>query len=211
MEYKRQKAVKEHVKDEIKDKEIKKYYEENTQGQVKASHILISIDAKKDASDDEKKAAEDKAKKQAEKVIKELEKGKKFEDLAKKYSSDSATASNGGDLGYFDLNDMVSEFSNAVKELKKDEYTKEPIKTEYGYHIILKKDQKAKPKLKTVKKDIIDKLAEQKLNNDNSLYYTALKEIREENKIKWNDDSLKKAYNDYIDELIKTAKSNTSN
>ena len=47
LEYKRQKAVKEHVKDGIKDSEIKKYYEENTLGQVKASHILISINAKK--------------------------------------------------------------------------------------------------------------------------------------------------------------------
>lgn len=210
LEYKRQKAVKEHVKDNIKEKEIKDYYEENTMGQVKASHILISVNTKKDASDDEKKEAEKKAKKKAEKVIKELEKGKKFEDLAKKYSEDTATASNGGDLGYFDLNDMVSEFSNAVKELKKDEYTKEPIKTEYGYHIILKKDQKAKPKLSKVKKDIIEKLAEQKLNNDNSLYYTSLKEIREENKIKWNDSSLKKAYNDYMDDLIKTAKNNSN-
>ncbi len=207
LEYKRQQAVKDYVNENIKEDEIKKYYEENTTGQVKASHILISVDAKKDATDDEKKTAEENAKKKAEKIIKQLEKGKKFEDLAKKYSSDDATASNGGDLGYFDLSDMVTEFSDAVKNLEVNAYTKEPVKTEYGYHIILKTGQKDKPKLKTVKKDIKEKLTDQKLENDNTLYYVALREIRENNKIKWNDDSLKKAYNDYMDNLINNAKS----
>ena len=101
---------------------------------------------------------------------------------------------------------MVSEFSNAVKELKNNEYTKEPVKTEYGYHIILKTGEKDKPKLKDAKKEIKEKLREQKLNNDSSLYYEALRDIREENKIKWNDDTLKKAYNDYINNLIDSAK-----
>ena len=173
--------------------------------QVKASHILISVDTTEDATDEEKQKAEEKAKKTAEKIISQLEKGKKFEDLAKKYSDDSSNASNGGDLGYFDLSDMVSEFSDAVKELKVNEYTKEPVKTEFGYHVILKTGEKDKPKLKEVKDDIKKKLTEQKLDEDSTLYYVALKEIREENKIKWNDDTLKKAYNNYMDDLIKSA------
>ena len=210
LEYRRQEAVKDYVTENIKDDEIKKYYEENTTGQVKASHILITADVKDKASEDEKKKAEEEAKKTAEKVIKELEKGKKFEDLAKKYSKDTSNASNGGDLGYFDLSDMVTEFSDAVKKLKVNEYTKEPVKTEYGYHIILKKDEKEKPKLKDVKKDIKKKIAEKKQEDDNTLYYVALREIREKNKIKWNDDSLKNAYNDYIDSLINKAKESTT-
>lgn len=211
LEYKRNLAVEDYVKDSIKDSEIKAYYDEKIFGEVKASHILISVDTKENATDEEKTKAEEKALKKANKVIEELNNGKKFSDLAKKYSSDKATSTNGGDLGYFNLDEMTEAFSNAVKELKKDEYTKEPVKTEYGYHIILKTGEKSKKKLKEVKSDIIEKIKTQKLKDDSSMYYQALKGFREKNKIKWNDDSLKKAYNDYANELIDNAKkSNTS-
>lgn len=207
LEYKKNLAVKDYIKKNIKDDEIQKYYNENTYGQVKASHILISSKVKDNATDEEKTKAENKAKKKAEKIIKQLNEGADFKELAKKYSSDDATASNGGDLGYFDLDDMTEEFSNAVKKLNKDEYTKEPVKTTYGYHIILKTGEKDKPKLKKVKSDIIDKLTEQKLNNSKTLYYETLMDIRNENGIKWNDDTLKKAYEDYMNNLIKQANS----
>ena len=210
LEYKRNLAAEDYVKDSIKDSEIKKYYKDNIFGEVKASHILISVNTKSDATDEEKAAAEEKALKKANKVISELESGKKFSDLAKKYSDDKSNAENGGDLGYFNLDEMVTEFSDAVKELKKDEYTKEPVKTEYGYHIILKTGEKEKAKLKDVKKDIIEKLKDQKLKDDPTLYYSALKGYREKNKIKWNDDTLKKAYNDYVDNLIESAKASAS-
>lgn len=207
LEYKKNLAVKDYIKKNIKDDEIQKYYNENTYGQVKASHILISSKVKDNATDEEKTKAENKAKKKAEKIIKQLNEGADFKELAKKYSSDDATASNGGDLGYFDLDDMTEEFSNAVKKLNKDEYTKEPVKTTYGYHIILKTGEKDKPNLKKVKSDIINKLTEQKLNNSKTLYYETLMDIRNENGIKWNDDTLKKAYEDYMNNLMKQANS----
>ena len=207
LEYKKNLAVKDYIKKNIKDDEIQKYYNENTYGQVKASHILISSKVKDNATDEEKTKAENKAKKKAEKIIKQLNEGADFKELAKKYSNDDATASNGGDLGYFNLDDMTEEFSNAVKKLNKDEYTKEPVKTTYGYHIILKTGEKDKPKLKKVKSDIIDKLTEQKLNNSKTLYYETLMDIRNENGIKWNDDTLKKAYEDYMNNLMKQANS----
>lgn len=207
LEYKRNEAVEDHVKKNIKDDEIKKYYEENIFGDMKASHILISADVKDDATDEEKEKAEKKAKEKAEDIIKKLNDGKSFSSLAKKYSDDDTNASNGGDLGYFSYDEMVEEFSKATKDLKVDEYTKEPVKTKYGYHIILKTGQKDKAKLKDVKKEIKDKIKEQKLNNDKSLYYVSLKEIREENKISWNDDTLKKAYEEYMDKLIDSTKS----
>ena len=206
LEYKRKKAVEKYIEENLKDSEIKKYYDEEISGEIKASHILVTVDVKENASEEEKEDAENKAKKKAEKIIKELNEGKKFSSLAKKYSNDNSNASKGGDLGYFDLNDMVEEFSNAVKELKKDEYTKEPVKTEYGYHIILKTGEKDKPKLKEVKDDIKDTLCEQKLNADSSLYYESLIKVREKKKISWNDDTLKKAYNDYMDKLIESSK-----
>ena len=206
LEHKRKKATENYVKDNLKESEIKDYYNENIYGKVKASHILISVDAKSDATEEEKEEAEKKAKETAEKVIKELDEGKKFSTLAKKYSSDTSTSSTGGDLGYFELDEMQEEFSNAVKELKVKEYTKEPVKTEFGYHIILKTDEEEKPKLKEVKDDIKEKLAKQKLDEDSSLYYQALKGIREKNKIKWNDDVLKSAYEKYMNDLIDQAK-----
>jgi len=206
LEYKRNKAVEDYIKENIKDDEIKKYYEENIFGQIKASHILITVDVKDDATDEEKAKADEEALKKAREVIRDLNSGKKFKTLAKKYSQDKSNANNGGDLGYFNLTDMVEEFSNAVKELKTNEYTKDPVKTEYGYHIILKTGEKDKAKLKDVKDDIKEKIKTQKLNDNNSLYYETLKAIREDNKIKWNDDNLKNAYNDYMNELIESTK-----
>ena len=142
----------------------------------------------------------------AEKVIKELNKGKKFEDLAKKYSKDESNASKGGSLGYFDVATMVDEFAEAVKALKVDEYTKEPVKTEFGYHVILKTGEKEKPKLSEVEDKIKERLTNQKLNENNYVYYETLKAIREKNKISWNDDILKDTYNNYMDQLIENAK-----
>ena len=209
LNYKRNKAVNDYIEKNIKDDEIKKYYDEKMFGQIKASHILITVDVKNDATEEEKKKAENEALEKAKKVIKELNSGKKFKDLAKKYSQDKSNASNGGDLGYFQLTDMVEEFSNAVKELKNNEYTKEPVKTQYGYHIILRTGEKDKAKLKDVKDEIKEKLREEKLANNPSLYYETLIKVREENKIKWNDDVLKKAYDNYMQELIKSVQENS--
>ena len=206
LEFRRNAAINDFIEKNIKDKEIEKYYENDIYVEVKASHILITPSVSEDATTDEKKKAEEEALKEAKKIIKELKNGKKFADLAKKYSKDEASASNGGDLGYFDLNEMVDEFSDAVKELKVDEYTKEPVKSSFGYHIILKTGEKEKPKLKDVKDKILETLREEKLNEDPTLYYKALVDIREEKNIKWKDDEIKKQYNKLMDQLIESAK-----
>lgn len=207
LEYKRNKAVKEYISDNLTDKEIKKYYEDNIYGEIKASHILISVDVDDKATDDEKKEAEENALKKAKEVIKKLDNGKNFAKLAKEYSTDEATKEKGGDLGYFQPSDMVDEFSSAVRELKKGKYTTEPVKTKFGYHIILKVDEKEKEELKDVKSKIKEKLTAQKLQEDNSLYYQTLVKYREKQKITWKDDSLKKQYNEYMDKLINNSKS----
>ena len=206
LEFRRNAAINDFIEKNIKDKEIEKYYEKEVYGEVKASHILITPSVSEDATTDEKKKAEDEALKEAKKIIKELKNGKKFADLAKKYSKDEATASNGGDLGYFELNEMVDEFSDAVKKLKVDEYTKEPVKSSFGYHIILKTGEKEKPKLKEVKDKILETLREEKLSKDPALYYQALVDIREEKEIKWKDDEIKKQYNKLMDQIIESAK-----
>jgi peptidyl-prolyl cis-trans isomerase C len=71
----------------------------------------------------------------AQKVIDSLAKGAKFEDVAKKESMDSSK-DNGGDLGWFTPDKMVKPFSDAVLTLKAGEYTKKPVQTQYGWHVI---------------------------------------------------------------------------
>ncbi|HNQ91777.1 MAG TPA: peptidylprolyl isomerase [Alphaproteobacteria bacterium] len=109
--------------------------------EVKASHILV---------DDEATAKE---------IIKKLGEGAKFADLAKQYSKDKSNAESGGDLGYFTQGDMVKEFGDAAFAMKKGEFSKEPVKTQFGYHVILQEDKRARPAPKY--DDVKDQLAAQ--------------------------------------------------
>ena len=68
-------------------------------------------------------------------------------DEAKKYSDDTASAKKGGDLGYFNSEDMDGGFYNGAKSLNKGQYSKEPVESSYGYHIILKTGEKKKKSL----------------------------------------------------------------
>ncbi len=205
LEYKRQQAVSDYIKENLNENDIKNYYENNISGEIKASHILIAVNVASDASEEEKKTAEEKALKKAQNIIKKLNDGEDFATLAKKNSDDEGTASKGGDLDYFDPADMVVEFSEAAKALKVDEYTKEPVKTQYGYHIILKTGEKEKPKQEEVEDEIREALKEQKLSADSTLFYQTLVSWREQNEISWNDSTLKKAYDDYMNRLIENA------
>jgi len=71
----------------------------------------------------------------AQKLIDQLDKGGKFEELAKKESMDPSK-DNGGDLGWFTPDRMVPPFSQAVVGLTKGGYTKKPVQTQYGWHVI---------------------------------------------------------------------------
>ena len=211
LEYKRNLAIEEHVKDSITDDEIQKYYDDGVIGDIKVRHILIKPDTTDDMSTEEKQEAEDKAKKEAEDLIKQLDDGADFEELAKEHSDDTGSASDGGLIDYFNKDDNMDEaFLNASIDLEKGKYTEEPVKSSFGYHIILKVDQKDKPKLKKVKDDIIETLAEDKLNNDPALMYNALIEIREEAGIKFNDDSLKADYDELMQQLLDSDNSSAS-
>ncbi len=76
---------------------------------------------------------------QANQIIKKLKGGAKFEDLAKTQSIDGSKT-NGGDLGWFTLARMVKPFGDAVKGLKKGEYTQQPVQTQFGWHVIKLED-----------------------------------------------------------------------
>ena len=202
LDYRRTLATKDYIADTITDDEINKYYEEDVRGDIKASHILIKPDSTDDATEEEKTKAEEEAKKKAEEIITKLKNGEKFEDLAKEYSEDEGTKDNGGDLGYFPKGQMVDEFEDAVVKLKVDEYTKEPVKSTYGYHIILKTGEKEKPELKSVKDEIIDSLVSKKLSDDATLQYKALYEIRKKAGLEIHDDGIKSQYEKYMDNLM---------
>lgn len=112
------------VDEKVTDEEIKKLYDEyvskfESQKEVKAKHILV---------DTEEKAKE---------VIAKLKKGEDFVKLAQEYSKDQV------DLGYFTKEVMVPEFSDAAFAMNKGEYSKTPVKTDFGYHVILVEDVRA--------------------------------------------------------------------
>lgn len=200
LEYKRGLVTDEYAKGLVTDKEIQKYYDDEVIGDIKASHILIKANFEEGATDDEKEEAYNNALKKAKEVVTKLKNGGKFADLAKEYSEDGSK-DDGGNLGWFNKGDMVSEFEKAAIELEKDKYTEEPVKTEYGYHIILKTDSKAKPKLKEVKEDVVETLIANKKEADENIQNKALKKLREDNKMKIHDDKLKKQYKNYLENL----------
>ena len=126
----------------ITDKELK----ENYKPEIKASHILVKDEAT------------------AKKVKEELGQGKSFEELAKQYSEDTGSKEKGGDLGYFTAGKMVKEFEDAAYKLKKDEVS-EPVKSQFGYHIIkvtdIKEPEKSFEQSKAdIKKEIVQKKAQ---------------------------------------------------
>lgn len=107
----------------ITDEELQKIYDEQVPkgNEYKARHILV---------DDEE---------QAKKLIAELDKGADFSELAKKNST-GPSGKTGGELGWFSSKQMVAPFSEAVAKLEKGTYTKEPVKTQFGWHIIMLDD-----------------------------------------------------------------------
>ena len=207
LQYKRNKAIEDYAKSIVTEEEINKLYEEKIFGDISARHILIAPEVDSNATDAEKTAANEEALKKANEVISKLNNGEKFEDLAKEYSDDESNASNGGKLNDFVHGQMVEEFENAAKNLEIGKYTTTPVKTTYGYHIIYKESQKDKPELKTVKDDIIEEIANDKLTNDQTLQVTALEELRKEYKVNIQDDTLKKQYETYLENAKKQLES----
>lgn len=210
LDYKKKTNTENYIKGKITDEEIQDYYNNKIFGDIEAKHILISPDTNDKMTDEEKTAAEDKAKEEANKIIKKLDKGEDFEKLAKDNSDDKGTASKGGKLT-ITYGEVVDEVWNAAKDLKNKAYSKEPVKSEYGYHIIYRVSQKDKPKLNEVRDTIIDKLVQEKLKNDESLQTEAMVELRKKYKMEIKDSDLKKSYNTSIKEALATDTKNSSN
>ena len=153
-----QKIAKEVNQIKIPESDLKKFYDDNpnqfVQQEGHARHILVK-------SQDE-----------AEKIIADLNKAPKtkiesrFIELANKNTIDpnAKKSQNGGDLGTFQRNQMVPEFAKAVFELKPGTYTKTPVKTDYGYHVIylIKKGEPKQVSFEEAKQGIENMFKEQK-------------------------------------------------
>lgn len=202
-------ATEDYIKDNLTEKEMKEYYENNIVGDISAKHILISYEEDEDLSDEENEAKKEEAKAKAEEVIEKLKNGEDFSTLAKEYSDDEGTKENGGDLGYFNTGDMVEAFETAAYALDVNEYTTEPVETEYGYHIIMKTGQKDKPSYKKSKDTIKEKLVEEKKEEDSTISVKAMIALREEYNIKIKDKTIKSDYNSYIKEATTTTTTTT--
>ena len=174
---------KKHVVDVVTDADIKARYDKEVAAlppveEVRARHILVK-------TEDEAKA-----------VIKELGEGKDFAELAKVKSTDP-NKSDGGDLGYFKKGMMVPEFETAVFAMNKGDVSKEPVKTQFGFHVIKVEDKRVAPPppFEQVKEQVKQIVMRDK-------YMEMLKASKDAAKVEIDDPDLKKLY----DEANKPAK-----
>lgn len=200
--YKRDLAVKDYIRNNLKDSEIEKYYNNEIFGDITASHILISVETDKSMTEDEVREVEDAAKKKIDEILKKLKEGADFHELAKEYSDDKSSAINGGRLNAFNKGEMVKEFEKAAMNLEVGKYTTSAVLSEYGYHIIYKEAEKDKPSLKDVKETIIKNLIEEKLSDDAKLQYKALIELRKDYGITINDEDLNTYYDNAVNNWL---------
>lgn len=207
LSFRRDQWTLEYAKENVTEKQINEYYETEVYGDVEASHILITVDTKKDATDDEIKKAENDALEKAKEVIKKLNDGGDFATLAKEYSKDSLTSENGGTLGKVNDGDIADEVLDSLRTMKDGSYSSSPIKASDGYHIVYRKSQDAKPELKEdLTSEIKEKIAQETASKA-SFQLKALKELREKNEMTFVDTELK----DDFDVLVSQYESQYAN
>jgi peptidyl-prolyl cis-trans isomerase C len=122
-----QKYLKDHP---VSDEEVKKEYDEQVAKlprEYHARHILV----------DDKAAADE--------ITKQLQGGADFAKLAKQKSKDTSNNTKGGDLGWFQPESMVPEFSTAVMAMQPGQLSAEPVKSQFGWHVIKLEETRATP------------------------------------------------------------------
>jgi peptidyl-prolyl cis-trans isomerase C len=159
----------------LSDIEIRAFYDNNPEAfkqpeRVKASHILIKVDPKADAS----QKAE--AKKKIDLVQAKLQKGEDFGALAKEYS-EGPSGPEGGDLGYFTRGQMVKPFEDAAFAMKPGEVSG-VVETKFGYHLIKVTDKKPETTMSydEVKTRLEEFLKQRKMQEEINVYVKRLEE-----------------------------------
>lgn len=126
---------------DLGEDDLRQAYEERVQEmegrEYKASHILLDEQA------------------QAQSVIDQLEEGADFKALAREHST-GPTGESGGDLGWFQADQMVAPFADAVRALEPGSYTAEPVETRFGWHVVLLEDvrEMQKPAFEDIEEDL---------------------------------------------------------
>jgi len=136
------------VSDDMLKAEYEKIKSQMTGNEYQARHILVAKEG------------------EAKGIIAKLKKDPKaFAALAREKSKDPGAKANGGELGWFDPQGMVPEFGAAVAKLEKGKFTEEPVKSQFGYHVILLEDTRAKtvPPLDQVKAELKQQVQQQNL------------------------------------------------
>jgi peptidyl-prolyl cis-trans isomerase C len=166
-------VVEANVAGKITEAEVRARYDQEVANtppvnEIHARHILV------------------KSKEEAVDIIKQLDGGAKFEDIAKAKSSDGSAAQ-GGDLGWFGPGQMVPEFEKAVFALEVGAYTKEPVQTQFGWHVIKVEDKRTQqpPAFDKVKDQVRSVLLREK-------YFALVKSVRAGAKVEIDDPELKK-------------------
>jgi peptidyl-prolyl cis-trans isomerase C len=137
------------VNDETLNAEYKKVKVQMGGLEYKARHILVKTEA----------VAKD--------IIAKLKRNpNQFESLAKRKSEDAGSKENGGDLGWFDPRSMVPAFGSAVEVLTKGKITDDPVKSQFGYHVILLEDSRPKlvPPLEQIKSELQQQIQQKNIS-----------------------------------------------
>lgn len=190
LDYRRGLYLDDYVENNLTDKEIQTYYDDNVFGDINTQHILVEVSS----SDDDGKLSDDDAKALAEEIITKLNDGTSWETIQKDYE-DKITYE---DLSYQSWDASLEDsFMTALKDMDDNSYSEEPVQTSYGYHVIYRLDQKEKPSLEDSKEKIIEKLVTDKKSEDSNLLYKSLIALREENNIEFSDTVMKSKYDEY--------------
>lgn len=212
-------GIEKYVTNNIKEEELKDYYDKEVYPSMTISHILIEPDVKEDATDEEKEKAEKKAQDKVKDLIKELQNeskenvATKFAELAKENSADAGSKDNGGSLGEINIGSLNSQYDELVKaasKLKDGEFSTEVITTELGYHVILKTKTGTKKSYEDSLESMKEAITEDKLSNNRSLIPDAIKYYHDKYELNIIDSNLDSAYGRYMNNLINAYKSTES-
>lgn len=161
---------------ELSEDDLRQAYQERVQAmegrEYRASHILLDERA------------------QAQSIIEQLREGGDFKALAREHST-GPTADNGGDLGWFQADQMVAPFAEAVRALEPGAYTAEPVQTRFGWHVVLLQDVREvqKPAFEDIEGDLRNQLVSEHVQS-------YIQSLREEASIEITDEELRPSATD---------------
>ena len=215
-------AIETYVKDNITEEELKEYYENSVYPDMTISHILITPDVTDDMSDEEQEEAEAEAQETIESIIDELNQAKEngediesvFASLAEEYSEDDDTKEDGGNLGEINIGSLDGNYDElvaAANDLEDGEYSTELITTELGYHVILKTATGEKASYDDSVDSMKDAIAQDKLEEDQSLMVDAVRHYRELYELDIIDSEMDDQYGVYMNNLINSYENTNSN